>query len=884
MDIEGRSGRSPGAGGSGVVEAVPEGGGSVAAAPERAAAGADASGSGVRYTIPVSGMTCAACASRVQRRLERAEGVREASVNFGSERATVVVDPGVLDLAGVIDVVRGAGYDARTEELVLAVAGLEWAGSGDPLARALRRVPGVLSAEVNLALGEARLRYVAEATSLDAVERAVEDAGYRLAAPLEATDPVERERTRRLAEIRALRSRFIFSAVVSALAMLLSMPLMGSGAGAADADLFSRVMAPVSDALSSVFPWLYALDAGVLRWVLLVLTTPVVLWAGRSFYRGAWSGLLHRTADMNTLIAVGTGAAYLYSVVATVAPGLFTRAGLMADVYYEAVSMILALVLLGKLLESRAKGRTSEAIRRLASLQPRTARVVRSGEDVEIPVEQVVAGDLVLVRPGERIAVDGEVVEGRSAVDESLLTGESIPVEKSPGDVVIGGTINGLGALKFRATKVGRDTALAQIVRLVEEAQASRAPIQRLADTIAGIFVPIVIGIAALAFVIWLIFGPEPAYVYGLVSFVTVLIIACPCAVGLATPTAVMVGTGAGAERGVLIKGGESLETAHRIDTVVLDKTGTITAGRPSVVEVVAVGRTEDELLRLAASLERASEHPLASAIVGAARERGLELSDPVSFVATGGRGAEAEVDGSAVLVGNCLFLEARGLDPAALEVEAERIARAGGTPVYVAVDGVVSGVIGVADPVKPTSRAAIGRLRRMGLEVVMLTGDHRSTAEAIAREVGIDRVIAEVLPRDKAEEVSRLQAEGRVVAMVGDGVNDAPALAQADVGIAIGTGTDVALEASDITLVGGDLGGVVTAIELSRRTMRVIRQNLFWAFFYNVLGIPVAAGVLYPVAGVLLSPVLASAAMAFSSVSVVSNSLRLRRFGRAGG
>ncbi len=561
--------------------------------------------------------------------------------------------------------------------------------------------------------------------------------------------------------------------------------------------------------------------------------------------------------------------------------------------------------------------------------------MLRDGAEADVPVGELVAGDVVLVRPGERVPVDGVVLDGRSAVDESMLTGESIPVEKAPDDVVIGGTINGRGALRFRATKVGRDTALAQIVRLVEEAQATRAPIQRLADAIAGVFVPVVIGIAVAAAALWLALGPEPAYLYALVSFVTVLIIACPCAMGLATPTAVMVGTGAGAERGLLIKGGEALETAHRIDTIVLDKTGTVTEGRPKVVEVVTAplaapvdvpvpvpGRssgsgtaaappatgtlTENELLRLAASLERGSEHPLAAAIVEAAEERGLALSEPTDFVATSGRGAEAVVERRAVRVGNRAFLEAHGIDASALHADAERVARAGATPVYIAalapaaaseapagagaeaassrIGRPALGLIAVADPVKPTSRAAIARLKRMGLEVVMLTGDRRATAEAIAREVGVDRVIAEVLPRDKAAEVERLQARGRVVAMVGDGVNDAPALARADVGIAIGTGTDVALEASDITLVGGDLGGVATAIEISRRTMRVIKQNLFWAFAYNVLGIPIAAGALYPVAGVLLSPVVASAAMAFSSVSVVGNSLRLRRLGRTRG
>ncbi|HSH45579.1 MAG TPA: copper-translocating P-type ATPase [Longimicrobiales bacterium] len=833
---------------------------------------------GRRLEIPVTGMTCAACAARVQKGLEKAPGVRDAAVNFATERATVSYDPSSANAAALVDAVKSSGYGARVEETVLQIEGLDWAVSGDPVERELVALGGVIEAQVNIASGSARVLYIPEAVTPDDLGRAVEAAGYRLAAPIETADPAERERIFREREYRTLRRKFWFSALVAVFAMVASMPLMARGA-TAGSDLFHRLMMPVNRALESVLPWLYAIDPGVLAWVLLALTTPVVFWAGRQFYRGAWSGVLHGTADMNTLIAVGTGSAYLYSIVATVAPGVFTRAGLSADVYYEAVVMIIALILLGKMLEARAKGRTGEAIRKLAGLQPRTARVVRGDDVQEIDVAEVVAGDVLVVRPGERIPVDGRVVEGQSAVDESLLTGEPMPVEKEAGDEVVGGTINGQGSFRFEATRVGRDTALSQIVQLVREAQGSKAPIQRLADRIAGIFVPIVIAIALVAGAVWWIVGPDPAFMFALVSFVTVLIIACPCALGLATPTAVMAGTGAGAERGLLFRGGAALETAESLDTIVLDKTGTITEGRPKVVAIeTAPGVDDGDLLILAASLETASEHPLVTAIVESARERGLALRAPEDFFAIGGRGAEATVDGRLVLVGNGAFMDEQGVDTAALTDAATAMARRAMTPVYVAAEGTALGVIGVADPVKPTSADAIRRLRELGLEVVMLTGDHRDTAEAIAREVGVDRVVAEVLPEGKVEEIRRIQGQGRKVGMVGDGLNDAPALAAADVGIAIGTGTDVALEASDVTLVGGDLNGVAGAVRLSRRTMRVIRQNLFWAFIYNIIGIPIAAGVLYPFFGILLSPVFASAAMAFSSVSVVGNSLRLRR------
>jgi Cu+-exporting ATPase len=830
--------------------------------------------------------------------------VREAAVNFGTERATVSYDAGVIDAAGLVELVRAAGYDARTELVVLPVSGLEWAVSSEPLERELRAVPGVVSATANLAAGEARAEVLPEVVTPDALESAVQRAGYTLAEEVAIADPVERERVSRAREYRTLLRKFWLAAGVGVVAMIVSMPLMMAPSALQRADLLDRLMMPVVHWTLAVFPVLGTVSAGALRWLLLVITTPVLFWSGRHFFRGAYSGLLHGTSDMNTLIALGTGSAYGFSVVATVAPDLFTRAGLVADVYFEAVAMIIALILLGKVLEARAKGRTSDAIRRLIGLQPKTARVLRAGSEVDVAVSALEVGDLVIVRPGERVPVDGTVVSGRSAVDQSLLTGESLPVEKSAGDEVVGGTINGSGSFRFEATKVGRDTALAQIVRLVQDAQGAKAPIQRVADRIAGIFVPIVVAIAALSLVVWAVFGPEPRFVFALVSFVTVLIIACPCALGLATPTAVMVGTGAAAERGVLFRGGDALEIARDIRIVVLDKTGTVTAGRPALVGMqlreagthtaAAVSsaarpgvRDEQELLMLAASVERVSEHPLGAAIVEAAAGRGIATSDVSDFASFGGRGIFGVVAGRRVLIGNRALMQESGVDFDDLVEGADAEAAAGRTPVYVAVDDVAQGLLVVADPIKATSAAAVADLRALGIEVIMLTGDNARTAEAVARDVNVDRVIADVLPADKARVVKQLQEERGVrVAMVGDGINDAPALAQADIGIAIGTGTDVALEASDVTLVGGDLGGVVTAVRMSRRTMRVIRQNLFWAFVYNAVGIPIAAGVLYPFAGVLLSPVFASAAMALSSVSVVGNSLRLRTrpsLGRSG-
>ena len=698
----------------------------------------------------------------------------------------------------------------KTEKSIFPVAGMTCASCVARVEQALATVPGVISANVNLASEKATVEYM-EGTEIASLRQAVREAGYELGSEVETLEDVITASRR---EIRNIRNRFILAAVLAGTIMAL----------------------------------MWTPDFLGKSYLLWALATPVQFWAGLRFYRGAWGALRHRTADMNTLIAVGTSAAYFYSVVAVLAPGLFATAGRSADVYFDTAAMIIALILLGRFLEARARGQTSEAIKKLVGMQPKMALIIRGEKEIEIPVEDVEVGDLILVRPGERVPVDGIINQGYSTIDESMITGESIPVEKKVGDEVIGATINKTGSFKFQATKVGKDTTLARIIRLVEEAQGSKAPIQRLADVIASYFVPIVIGIAVITFIIWYLVGPTPALTFALLNFVAVLIIACPCALGLATPTAIMVGTGKGAEHGILIRSAEALERSHQINTVLLDKTGTLTRGEPRVTDIIALpSSSQKDVLRLAASAERDSEHPLGKAIVSAA-----------------------------------------------LEKEVERLWEKGKTAMLLSVDSQVTGIIALADTLKPNAKKALEELHKLGIEAFMLTGDNRRTAETIAREVGIDRVLAEVLPEHKAQEVKRLQEEGNVVAVVGDGINDAPALAQADVGIAIGTGTDVAMETGDITLISGDLGGIVTAIALSKRTIRTIKQNLFWAFAYNTALIPVAAGVLYLVFGnsgvpsglhfVLgdygfLNPILAAAAMAASSITVVLNSLRLRRF-----
>ena len=804
-----------------------------------------------QVVINVFGMTCAACVKRVENSLQRADGVFEAAVNFATEKATAVYDPGVTDTGALVDIIKDAGYDAEVAGLrrvIIPVGGMTCATCVKRVEDALKKVDGVHSANVNFATEKVSIEYDTGRTGMDEFRQVIKGAGYEVREmaddEADATEIGDREKIARLREQRELATALVVSGVLSVVVF------------------FGTMMG-----------WNNSL--------LLVLTTPVQFWAGWRFYEGAVAALRHGSADMNVLVAIGTSAAFGYSLGVTLFPGFFAQSGFPAAVYFDTAAIIITLILLGKFLEARAKGRTSDAIKKLMGLQAKTARVIgEDGNEEDIPVEQVKKGDIILVRPGEKIPVDGIITEGNSSIDEAMLTGESIPVTKEPGDEVFGATINKTTAFKFEATKVGKDTVLSQIVRLVEEAQGSKAPVQRLADTISAYFVPAVIGIALVTFGVWFIFGPKPAFTFAMLNAVSVLIIACPCALGLATPTAIMVGTGRGAENGVLIKGGESLEAAHRIDTVILDKTGTLTKGEPELTDVVTAGDWDEErLLALVASVERGSEHPLGQSILEGAKERGLDLEEPKDFNAIPGHGVRASIGQHQVLVGNRKLLDDEGIALGGLAEKAKDLSKEGKTPMFAAVDGKAAGLIAVADTLKDNSTAAVGRLKEIGIEVAMITGDNLRTAEAIARKVGIDRVLAEVLPEDKANQVKKLQEEGKVVAMVGDGINDAPALAQADVGIAIGTGTDVAMEASDITLITGDLFGVVTAIELSKRTMATIRQNLFWAFIYNTLGIPVAAGLLFPSFGILLQPVFAAGAMALSSVSVVTNSLRLRRF-----
>jgi len=803
-----------------------------------------------KIDMPVTGMTCAACAAAIERALPKLDGIKSAVVNFPAERATVeFIDPEKpVPLQNMIDSIKGEGYGVSTIKMDFAVKGMTCAACVGAAERALKELYGVIDVTVNLAAEKATVEYIPTIVGFEDFKKVVAEAGYTA---LQITEKfVDREREQREREFRALKRQFIVSAMLAApiiIGSMLTIPVLSN--------------------------W----------YLLFLLATPVQFWSGMRFHKAALSALRHRTTNMNTLISVGTTSAYVYSLAATFMPQLFFKGGVTPHIYFDTSATIITLILLGRMLEARAKGKTSEAIRKLMGLQAKTATVLRDGIEKEIPIEEVTVGDIVIVRPGERIPVDGEVVEGYSTVDESMLTGESLPVEKSSGDKIFGGTVNKAGSFKLRALRIGKETALAQIIRLVEEAQGSKAPIQRLADKVASIFVPTVIGIAIVTFFAWFVFGPKPSFTLALMNFIAVLIIACPCALGLATPTAIMVGTGKGAEKGILIRDAEALELSHKIEAVVLDKTGTITKGEPEVVEVIGVnGTSPDAILQIAASAEKLSEHPLGQAIVKKAKENNVRITGPSEFSAIPGGGIKARISQQSeyieVFIGNEGMMQREGINVSTVKTLSDKISFEARTPVFMAVNNEIKAVFSIADTIKEGSVEAIESLKSMGIEVVMLTGDHQNTARAIAQEVGINRFFAEVLPDQKVEAVRKIKSEGKITAMVGDGINDAPALAEADVGIAIGTGTDIAIEASDVTLIKGNLKSVVDAIKLSKLTIKTIKQNLFWAFFYNVVGIPVAAGFLYPFGGPLLNPMIASAAMAFSSVSVVSNSLRLRK------
>jgi P-type Cu+ transporter len=839
----------------------------------------------------VTGMTCASCVRRIEKTLRMVAGVGEANINLATERAKVIYDPRTTSLDQLQAAVERAGYGvggmqldtehtplAAPQESVIAnaadgeypdgvllpIEGMTCAACVTRIERALGHVPGVREASVNLATGKAHVAFDPTMATVGQLRAAVEKAGYT-AGPLPAASTVP--------QVGNIEGRTRAVGLGDAHERKRQQELD---------DLWRKWVVSLGAGLVMMVLMFLPLSVDMTVWapVLLIIATIVQVWAGGIFYRAAWAAAQHGSANMNTLVAVGTSCAYAYSAFVTLWPGLAARWGFPYHLYYESAVIIIALILMGRWLETRAKHRTSAAIQALMGLQAKTARVIRNGAEQDIPIDAVRVGDLVRVRPGEKVSVDGIIREGYSTLDESMLTGESLPVEKTTGDTVIGATLNKTGSFILEATKVGRDTTLAQIVRLVEEAQGSKAPMQRLADTISGYFVPVVLILAALTFVGWLLFGPPPALTMALMTAIAVLIIACPCALGLATPTAIMVGTGKAAEYGILIRGGEALEQARKINTIVLDKTGTLTRGKPAVTQVVAAeGIGELELLRLAAAVEVGSEHPLGEAIVERAHELHLSLPRVEAFEVLPGKGVRAQVDAREVVLGNRALMAQAGVMLNGFEYGAAELAQRGVTPMYVAIDRHSAGLIAVADTLKHESQEAVEQLKALGLEVWMLTGDNRETAEAIARQVGIDHVMAEVLPEQKAAKVQELRAPGRVVAMVGDGINDAPALAQADLGIAIGSGTDVAMAASDVTLVGGDLRHIVTAVALSRKTVGVIKQGLFWAFAYNVILIPVAMGALYPVFGVLLDPVLAAAAMAMSSVSVVTNALRLRRF-----
>jgi len=800
----------------------------------------------------VTGMTCATCAGTIADSLNELEGVFGADVNLATERASVSYDPKKVDLPKLRKAVEDAGYGVIINELSLSISGMSCATCANTIEEAVGELDGVLQASINLVTEKLTVRYDPQKVRVAQIKKAVRDSGYEV---LEA-ETLDVEKEMREKETRRQRALLLLSVTLAIPTMTIMMIMDFTDLGHE-----------------------FLMEWGNLT--MFALATPVQFIAGYQFYVGAYKALRNRSANMDTLIAVGTSAAYFYSVTVIFFPGTVV----LEHVYFDSSAMIIALILFGKYLEAKAKGSTSEAIKRLIGLQPKTARILRDGEEVEISTDDLDVGDLMLIRPGEKVPTDAVVMEGRSSVDESIITGESLPVSKSEGSALIGATINKNGLLKARATKVGKDTALAQIVKLVEDAQVSKAPVQRLADRVSAVFVPTVILIALVSFVLWYFVGvyafdvSDPPFTFSLTVFITVLVIACPCALGLATPTAIMVGTGKGAENGILIKGGESLEIAGKLQTVVFDKTGTLTKGEPEVVEVLNFDPSCPDMMALVASVEVGSEHPLGEAIVRRARADGLSLQEVVGFESLAGKGVRGTVGGRTIVAGNRSLMKDLEIPLGEMEGRITTLEERGMTAVLVILDGQLCGAVGIADVLKPGAEEAVRALQEMGVEVVMITGDNERTAKAVADQIGIEKVLAEVLPGDKAKEISRLQSEGRVVAMVGDGINDAPALAQADVGMAIGSGTDVAVEAGDIVLIKDDPRDVVAAIQLSRRTMKKIGQNLFWAFGYNTAGIPVAAGVLYPFFGVLLSPIIAAGAMAFSSVTVVSNAALLKRY-----
>jgi len=811
-----------------------------------------------KTTLKIEGMGCAACAQASEKAVKKLNGVVEAHVNFATEKMTLQYDENLVSLEEIKEAVRKAGYQAREEEntqkVEIPIEGMSCAACAAAVEKGIQKLEGIATVHVNLATKKAIVEYDPQQVKISQIKDAISKAGYT---PLEITKDFEESRQKEEQnEIRQLKRKWILSAVFSILLLYIS---MGHMIGFPLPGFLDPMRHPMNFAFSQ-----------------LILTIPVVL-AGNRFYTVGIRALLRRSPTMDSLVALGTGAAVLYGIYGLyqIASG---NAAYVHDLYFESAAVIITLILLGKYLEGRSKGKTSEAIKKLMGLAPKTAIVIREGQEIQIPVEEVEVGDRIVVKPGARIPVDGEIIEGETFIDESMLTGESIPVEKKKGDPVIGGSINKYGTFQFRATKVGSDTVLAQIIKLVEEAQGSKAPIAKLADVVASYFVPVVMAIAVLSGLAWYFAGQTG--VFALTIFISVLVIACPCALGLATPTAIMVGTGKGAELGVLFKGGEALETTHHIQAIVFDKTGTITEGKPAVTDIIpAEGIEESKLLQIAASAEKASEHPLGEAIVHAAEERGLEFLKVHQFRAIPGHGIEANLNGERIYLGKAKLMKDNQIEIKDWEEISERLASEGKTPMYVAIEGRPAGIIAVADVIKGSSLEAIRKLHDMGIETVMITGDHRRTAEAIAKQVGIDSVIAEVLPEEKAEAIKKLQAEGKKVAMVGDGINDAPALAQADIGIAIGSGTDIAMESADIVLMRSDLKDVAVAIQLSKSTIRNIKQNLFWAFAYNTAGIPLAAGLLYAFGGPKLNPMFAAAAMSLSSVSVVSNALRLRKF-----